>query len=46
MAGLGGSGGDGGPGHRDDEDGDGDGQQLPPGLRGFSGRRGRGKKGR
>jgi signal recognition particle subunit SRP54 len=44
TAGFGGTGGDGGPRHRDDDDGDG--QQLPPGLRGSSGRRGRGKKGR
>jgi len=44
TAGFGGTGGDGGPRHSDDDDGDG--QQLPPGLRGSSGRRSRGKKGR
>jgi len=48
TAGFGGLGSDGGPRHRDDDDDDSysDGQQLPPGLRGSSGRRGRGKKGR
>ena len=44
MAGFGGLGSDGEPRQRDDDDGDE--QQLPPGLRGPSGRRGRGKKGR
>jgi len=47
FGGPGGNGGpavEGGPRHRDDDDGDS--QQLPPGLGGTSGRRGRGKKGR
>jgi signal recognition particle subunit SRP54 len=44
AAGFSGPGSDGGPRHREDDDGDGEGQQLPPGLRGSSGRRGRGKK--
>jgi hypothetical protein len=44
TAGLGEPGGDGVPRHREDDDGDGESQQLPPGLRGSAGRRGRGKK--